>query len=359
MLLVGQLRRVQRYQIFQVYYRLLKMLVLEKDIQLGSRNGVDGDISSLIGLISQDPSFYQELGVMESLLNFVGSERPDRTDTIYKQKGELDALNKVKLAAYLDDLLKDDVIRDVLKEKSGLSISKIKGMGVEPLKALILSADPEIRRAFGVEMFGSARGGAGERAGDVEGVGIKPSCGCEMRGTGLRQNKNTYINTNSIDYDAGIAPTKKFKPFGRFLINNKKLGDDIVSIKRQSGTYMVDFPTQRVGKHLGKVLRTIAGNGLPSFEELNSLDEDERKYLHKLSKSADIDDRLNIPAPKRDDDDKDIHKFEIMKGQILSGQDNKEMVKEFKLVLLRLSKKGLIPKAQVKDLLLDLTTMGY
>jgi hypothetical protein len=132
-----------------------------------------------------------------------------------------------------------------------------------------------------------------------------------------------------------------------------------VSIRRPSGTFVVDFPSQRVSKNLGKVFRSIIGGGSPSFDDLNSLNEEERVYLHKLSKSAQIQDKLNIPAPKKDDDDKDIHRYELLKGQIMSGQDNKEMVKEFKILILKLSKKGLLPKGQVKDILIDLATMGF
>jgi hypothetical protein len=137
------------------------------------------------------------------------------------------------------------------------------------------------------------------------------------------------------------------------------MADDIISIRRPSGTFVGDFPSQRVSKNLGKVFRSIVGGGVPTYDDINSLNEEERHYLHKVAKSARIDDKLNIPAPKMEEEEKDVRRFEILKGQIMSGQDNREMVKEFKILLLKLSKKGLVPKGQVKDILVDLASMGF
>jgi len=48
-----------------------------------------------------------------------------------------------------------------------------------------------------------------------------------------------------------------------------------------------------------------------------------------------------------------------MKGEILAGNDSTELIKKFKILLLKLTNKNLIPSREAKDLLFDLTTMGY
>jgi hypothetical protein len=69
-------------------------------------------------------------------------------------------------------------------------------------------------------------------------------------------------------------------------------------------------------------------NGVPSFKELTDLNDDERNYLYNVSKKAEILDKLSIPSPSKDQEDKDIHDFQVMKGEILSGNDNKELIKK-------------------------------
>jgi len=98
---------------------------------------------------------------------------------------------------------------------------------------------------------------------------------------------------------------------------------------------------------------------MPSFDELASLTDSEKDYLHRIAKKSDIIDRLNIPAPSKKQDDKDINQFEIMKGEILAGNDNVDLIHKFKAKLLSLSNRGVLPKGQVKDILFELTSMGF
>lgn len=175
----------------------------------------------------------------------------------------------------------------------------------------------------------------------------------------ITKRRSYEVTPDMIDYNAGIISAPKYVPMGRYIINRQLLNDDIVSIKRKCGTGITGYPNTRVSKNLGCVLRKILGNGLPSFEEFAGLNEDERNYLHKIARTTKIEDRLNIPAPSKSENDKDIREFEVLRGQIIAGNDNTELIKKFKVILMKLSSKDLIPKAQVKDILLDLTTMGY
>lgn len=186
-----------------------------------------------------------------------------------------------------------------------------------------------------------------------------PNVGKGMKGKGIVRVRPSQVFETDIDYKAGIRPSPKFAPIGRYLINKRQLDKDIIAIKRPAGSTIPNLPSQRVSRNFGNVMRKIVGNGVPTFDELNSLTDEERVYLHKVAREARIDDKLNIPTPKKDEDEKDVNQFEILKGQILAGNDNPELVKKFKTIILKLSKKDLIPKAQVKDLLLDLATLGH
>jgi hypothetical protein len=162
-----------------------------------------------------------------------------------------------------------------------------------------------------------------------------------------------------IDHEAGIKPNPQFIPLGRYVVNNKKLHDNIVTIKTVKGTNVIGYPSTKVSPLLTRVIKNIIGGGLPSYEDMSKLSEAEKQYLHKLSKKSDILDKVNIPAPSKDQEDKENHRFEVLKGEILSGNDSKELVKEFKLLILKMSKQGNLPKTQVAELLTDLAELGY
>jgi hypothetical protein len=78
-----------------------------------------------------------------------------------------------------------------------------------------------------------------------------------------------------------------------------------------------------------------------------------------LANDAKIMDRLRLPTPKRTKDDEEENRFEILRGMIIAGNDNKEMVKEFKTMLVKFSNDGRIKKTEAREILLDLASMGY
>jgi hypothetical protein len=162
-----------------------------------------------------------------------------------------------------------------------------------------------------------------------------------------------------IDNSAGIKAGARYVPFGKYVIHNHKLLDDIVSIRRPKGSSITGFPTHRQSTKVGHIVRKIVAGGHPSFDELNELGEDDKNYLHKLVKSANIGDKISVPSPNRDQMDADCNTFNIMKGEIMSGNDSVEYIKKFKVLLVKMTNNGLIPRSQSQDILMELVSMGF
>jgi hypothetical protein len=207
----------------------------------------------------------------------------------------------------------------------------------------------------------------------TEGKGMKPfkmkrfgirGCGVgtqlKVANGGLRkETRGEIIKLDQIDFQKAVPQDKKFIPFGRFVINKNRLDKGVLAIKRPSGSVISQFPSQRISPKVQKILTNMIGGSLHSFEDYSDLDDDERAYLHRLSEFSNIDSRLRLPAPKLNKNEEDTNRFEILKGQILAGNDNAQMVKEFKLLILKLSRNKLLPSGQTKDLLMTLAELGY
>jgi len=178
------------------------------------------------------------------------------------------------------------------------------------------------------------------------------------KGSGI-QKKYSDVVKQSISNDKGIQEDMRFVKFGKYLINNKKLNDGILAVKRPSGNNIIEFPSQRISGNMQNVIKTMIGGGIPKYEQLECLSEPEKAYLHKLSSKANIIDKFSIPAPSKTQYEKDIHDFEVMRGEIMSGNDNKDLIKKFKLHIMKLSKIGALPKREVSELLEELASLGY
>ena len=178
----------------------------------------------------------------------------------------------------------------------------------------------------------------------AEGKGLKKVR--KMLGKGL---------SSKIDYSAGISAEPDYVPFGKFLINRKKLVDGVVMIKRHGGQFMPDMKTRRVSPNLTVVFKKIAGGALPSFSELEKLDDDEREYLKFVSNKSNLSSKLDVPTPKKDKNEQLINQFEIMRGQMIAGNDSKDLFRKFKQILVEMLERDLIPKGQAKDILLEMS----
>ena len=172
--------------------------------------------------------------------------------------------------------------------------------------------------------------------------------GCKIRGKGLQ-----------VDRTIGVKPAIKFAPFGKYLLDMSKLKDDTIAMKTMSGTSVVGHPSKKVSTQFSKIVKDMIGGKVPCDEDLSGLSTLEREYLHKVSKKANIEDKFAVATPSKDQYEKDIHSFEVMRGEIVAGNDNQEMIKKFKLLIMKLSRSGSLPKNEVSEILSELAELGY
>jgi len=299
----------------------------------------------------------------------------------YIPPGVWGGLNKVQLSAYIDTISTFPRGKELLRAIGGKST-------VMTTRARMISflteKDDEIRTAFSsagtvaipVIATPVKSDGGGETlfegVAEEEDDGDEKVAGSGIRGRGVgrprtrnyvgstRPKRSDNLTKEDIDYTAGVSyVSPRFVPLGRYVINKGQLDKNIVSIKTKSGGCICGFKSQRTSAKMGSVIRKIIGGGVPTFDEIAELDTNEKTYLHKVASASGIIDKLNIPAPDKSAEDKEIDQFELMKGQILSGNDNREYIKKFKLLVMKLSKGGMLPMRQAKEVLYELAMLGY
>tara|TARA_R110000744_G_scaffold361419_2_gene469184 strand:+ start:1393 stop:3126 length:1734 start_codon:yes stop_codon:yes gene_type:complete len=276
-------------------------------------------------------------------------------------------LNKTQLTAYIDTISKFPAGKALLSAVGGKS--KLKNNQL--IMSFLEINDDEIKLAFStagevlVPIIATPVKGVAVAEAEVAGTG-------RMRGRGVgrpksrnyegstRPKRSDNLTKEDIDYSKGVSyVSPRFVPLGKYVINKGQLDKNIISIKTKSGGCISGFKSQRTSAKMGGVLRKIIGGNIPSFNEIDELDDVDKSYLHKVASVSGIIDKLSIPAPDKTAEDRDIDQFDLMKGQILSGNDNKEYIKKFKLLVMKLSKEDLLPMRQAKEVLYELAMLGY
>jgi hypothetical protein len=160
-----------------------------------------------------------------------------------------------------------------------------------------------------------------------------------------------------VDPFQGTPQDPRYIKFGRYLVNTKRLKDNVLSLRREKGTPIHKLPAYKMSPYFSDVVNKIVGGRIPNDNDYKHLSDEELQYLHRVSKESDLDHRIKIPTPSKDQEERDIHKFTVLKGEIMAGNDSKEALKEFKSLLIKLSKRDLINKQDASDILETLNNL--
>jgi hypothetical protein len=155
----------------------------------------------------------------------------------------------------------------------------------------------------------------------------------------------------------GISPSMKWITFGNHKIDMHKLDDNILAMRTSTGSPVAKYPTQSISKHVSSVIHSMLQNQQPSFEQLSNLSPNDKSFVKRLTKHAGIFGSVGSGLPSNPKDDEDVTEFNIMRGEILSGNDSEVLIKNFKKKILQLMNRELLPKAQGKELLIELATL--
>ena len=193
---------------------------------------------------------------------------------------------------------------------------------------------------------------------DTKGHGLTKRRG-RPKGSGLgRVSYKESIKAHQ-DLTKGVDEYPRFVKFGKYLVNTRKLHDNTLTLKSSSGNSVINLPSKRISANLTATIKKMINGGTIGFSDISGLSEPEKAYLHKVAKQSGILEKFDIPTPSKDMHEKDIHEFEVMKGEIMSGNDSTELIKKFKLHIMKLSRNGTLPKHEVNEILSDLVTLGY
>jgi hypothetical protein len=156
----------------------------------------------------------------------------------------------------------------------------------------------------------------------------------------------------------GIGEAMKWVSLGKYKIDSHKLDDGILALRTQSGAIVAKYPTQKLPSAVVPIIEAAVENRQPTFDVLSSLSPEDRSFIKKLSKNSGIFQHIGAGLPSNPADDEDIKDFEIMRGEILSGNDSTVLIRDFKRQILKLMKRDLLPKSEGKELLVELALMA-
>lgn len=176
-----------------------------------------------------------------------------------------------------------------------------------------------------------------------------------------------YINTDSDMFEKhssaiyinSVDPMNKYIDFGNYKLDLKQLKGGKLQFRSKNNYFVKGLENRRMTPNMKIIIDKFLSNQNISFDDINKLDDDEKNYLSIMAEKCGINDRLRLPSPLLTKQQQDINKFNLLRGQICAGNDNMSMIKDFKILLLKLMNSGHVDKKEGQLLMITLLELGY
>lgn len=147
----------------------------------------------------------------------------------------------------------------------------------------------------------------------------------------------------------------KYKEFGKFMMNMELLEQNILLVKYKSYAPVPTLRRTQISDELKNLIHYLFDTGEIDYQSGQKLMESEKIVLDKLITKSGLNLQLKYKSSKLDDDiDAIIEEFEILKGEIIAGNDNPKIKADIKDILNKLVRLKKITKDVADDILQDL-----
>jgi hypothetical protein len=178
-------------------------------------------------------------------------------------------------------------------------------------------------------------------------------------GRGILVKSVTHAGVGIRMTGRGVAPREKYVPLGKYLVNIHKLEhNNIVSFKSPNHK-STNIQSKRVSQPVANILKQIVDDDLDNIQ-LDNLTEDDLSYLFQLIKKCELENFLDGKAENKikTKTEEEIHKFHLLQGEIVAGNDNPQLIREFKAILLTMMNEGKLSKKEAGDVLIQMSLLG-
>lgn len=146
-----------------------------------------------------------------------------------------------------------------------------------------------------------------------------------------------------------------YREFGKFMMNMELLEKNILLVKYKSYAPVPTIRRTEISDELKDLIHYLFDTGEIDYQSGQKLKQSEKTILDKLIIKSGLNLQLKYNPNKLDDDiDAIIEEFEILKGEIIAGNDNPKIKEDIKEILIKLVKLNKITKAIADDILQDL-----
>jgi len=166
-----------------------------------------------------------------------------------------------------------------------------------------------------------------------------------------------------VKYGRGIESAQKYINFGNYLIHQPNLEKGYLSIKYPSEAPVKEFSKILISGLFREMLNDILYENKFKEDDYMELDDAEKELFDRLITFIRLSNKegLNLHKHKKITDklrDKNIKRFNLLRGELIAGNDNPEVIKEIKVLLLNLYNNGIMNKKDYNKIIEEILVLS-
>lgn len=183
------------------------------------------------------------------------------------------------------------------------------------------------------------------------------------RGEGSRYNTRrgghgmVRLKGKRIVRGGGLEPQKieRYQQLGRYIIHMPSLKKGVVNIKYPSKATIPALPQCLISQDLTDFILDLLEGGHMNTKLYEKLSKSDQTLFSKIANMAQINENLGIRNDVGEEEREMLKRFELVRGEIMAGNNNTQLLKGLKKLTLNLIGSGQISKHMGYGLLFELS----
>lgn len=168
-----------------------------------------------------------------------------------------------------------------------------------------------------------------------------------------RPGRNVKLGKGLPENQRGI----RYAQFGKYVIHLPSLDKQTISIKYPSILSIADIPNKHVSLKFVELIRHYLATDILDKGMFNGLDQEEQEFFYYLARRCSLDTGMS-GGGMTDREKKEMERFELVRGQVIAGNNAPELLKELKQYLLKFLAEKRITRAIGNQILYEIAMLS-
>ena len=138
---------------------------------------------------------------------------------------------------------------------------------------------------------------------------------------------------------------------GKYKAHKTKLMGGKLQMRSNNNNQIHNLKSQNITKNIRDILLKLNKDETINFSDVDKLNTEEKDQLYMIGKKLHITQLFDIPSTLKSQEDKLKDEFILLRGSLIAGNNNPDLLRKFKIVLLKMKNKKLISLQEYNEVL--------